>query len=332
MNADRQPLVSVGVPVFNGEAGLARCLDGLLRQDYNNLEIIISDNGSTDATPAICEAYARRDPRVTWVRSDENRGSIWNFNRVFELATGKYFMFAAHDDERAAEFVSACVERLEQRPEAVLCAAHAEVSIEDSHQVLYITCFDTVVDRADAADRYEETLKRLPLTAIYGVYRAAALRTTRRFRHVIGTDSAFIRELLIYGPLTQVPQVLFKYRVRQTWSTIHHDARTFLGIDRKPWWYAPFILLFVDQCTRILHAPIAAGLKLRLTRALLFHELREASIKVMVKAIGALCPDDRKKQVGQCIYRRWMDNPNIRVITPDLYFERVCKPRLGWWR
>jgi glycosyltransferase involved in cell wall biosynthesis len=332
MNADRQPLVSVGVPVFNGEAGLARCLDGLLRQDYNNLEIIISDNGSTDATPAICEAYARCDPRVKYLRSEENRGSIWNFNRVFELATGTYFMFAAHDDERAPEFVSACIEHLEQHPDAVLCAAHAEVSIEGSQHVLYITHFDTVVDRTDAADRYEETLKRLPLTAIYGVYRASALRTTRRFRRVIGSDSAFIRELLIYGSLTQVPQVLFKYRVRPTWNTIHHDARTFLGLERKPWWYVSFIVLFVDQCTRILHAPIAAGLKLRLTRVLLFHEVKEASIKLLVKTIGALCPDNRKEQVGRRVYRRWMDNPNIHVITPDLYFERVCKPRLGWWR
>jgi glycosyltransferase involved in cell wall biosynthesis len=332
MNADRQPLVSVGVPVFNGEAGLARCLDGLLRQDYNNLEIIISDNGSTDATPAICEAYARRDPRVKWVRSEENRGLVWNFNRVSELATGTYFMLAAHDDERAAEFVSACVERLEQRPDAVLCAAHAEVTIAGTQPVLYVTHFDTVVDRIDAVDRYEETLKRLPLTAIYGVFRASALRTTKRFRRVIGTDTAFIRELLIYGPLTQVPRVLFKYQARPTWNTIHHDARVFLGVERKPWWYVPFVVLLVDQCTRILHAPVAAGLKLRLARALLWHELREASLRLIVKAIGAVCPEHRKEQVGQCIYRRWMNNPNIHVITPDVYFERVCKPQLGWWR
>jgi len=86
MELDRHPLVSVGVPVFNGESGLSRCLDGLLRQDYPHLEIIISDNASTDATPSICERYARIDPRVKYWRAERNRGSGWNFNRVFELA------------------------------------------------------------------------------------------------------------------------------------------------------------------------------------------------------------------------------------------------------
>jgi GT2 family glycosyltransferase len=57
----RRPLVSVGVPVFNGEKGLARCLDSLLAQDYRNIEIVISDNGSTDAASEIC-ALRRKGP------------------------------------------------------------------------------------------------------------------------------------------------------------------------------------------------------------------------------------------------------------------------------
>ena len=84
------PLVSIGLPVFNGEKSLSNALNSLLKQDYANLEIIISDNGSTDRTSQICKDFMQKDSRIKYYRSSENRGSNWNFNRVFELSSGKY--------------------------------------------------------------------------------------------------------------------------------------------------------------------------------------------------------------------------------------------------
>ena len=69
MEDANQLLVSIGVPVFNGEKKLAHALDSLLEQDYSNLEIIISDNGSTDATTEICASYALKDFRVKYYLS-----------------------------------------------------------------------------------------------------------------------------------------------------------------------------------------------------------------------------------------------------------------------
>ena len=94
MENEKSPLVSIGLPVFNGEKSLAQALDALLDQDYSNLEIIISDNGSTDRTSEICEEFLKKDTRIKYYRSSENLGSNWNFNRVFELSSGKYFMRA----------------------------------------------------------------------------------------------------------------------------------------------------------------------------------------------------------------------------------------------
>ena len=124
------PLVSIGMPVFNGEKSLAQALDALLEQDYSNLEVIISDNGSTDRTPMICQEFLKKDSRIKYYRSSENLGSNWNFNRVFDLSSGKYFMWAAHDDLRELSFVRACVEMLEQSAEAVLCHSHTSFFIE----------------------------------------------------------------------------------------------------------------------------------------------------------------------------------------------------------
>ena len=68
------PLLSIGLPVYNGERFLAQALDCLLAQTFRDFEIIISDNASTDRTPEICRAYARRDPRVRYVCNQRNLG------------------------------------------------------------------------------------------------------------------------------------------------------------------------------------------------------------------------------------------------------------------
>src|SRR5262245_62697893 len=91
-------LVSIGLPVFNGAQFLTEAIESILGQSYRNIELVLSDNASTDATPEICARSVTRDRRVRYSRLPENIGGLPNFNRVFSLATGKYFMWASHDD------------------------------------------------------------------------------------------------------------------------------------------------------------------------------------------------------------------------------------------
>ena len=83
------PRVSIGLPVYNGERYLAQSIECLLGQSFTDFELIVSDNASTDSTPAIVRRYAEKDSRVRWFRSETNRGLAWNFNRVVELARGE---------------------------------------------------------------------------------------------------------------------------------------------------------------------------------------------------------------------------------------------------
>lgn len=331
MELDRLPLVSIGVPVFNGASGLATALDSLLSQDYPNLEIIISDNASTDDTPRICERYVRLDPRVTYHRAERNFGSAWNFNRVFELSSGEYFMWAAHDDERAPSYVSECVARLEQSPEAVLCQAHTVILIEGQEQPLCTCRLDTFETAAGVVDRYRETLKHVPATAIYGLFRTAALRKTKGFQRVIGSDLAFMQEVSIHGPFVQVPRTLFRYWGRVEWNTIDQDARGWLGVARKPWWYVPFVMVFFNRCSRLFGAPIPVATKLRLSLVLAAHQANQLVFRLVLK-IGRACPTPYKERFARAVFRRWLDNPNLVFSCTDAYFfERVCKPQVGWW-
>src|SRR5262245_4762071 len=101
----RIPKVSVGLPVYNADHYLDDTLRKLLSQSYRDFELIISDNASTDATEEICRDHAARDRRIIYYRNNCNMGIAWNHNRVFQLSSGEFFMWASHDDVRPTDYI-----------------------------------------------------------------------------------------------------------------------------------------------------------------------------------------------------------------------------------
>lgn len=112
MNQTR-PIVSIGMPVYNGERFIREALDSLLAQTFTNFELIISDNASTDATELICRNYAEQDSRIRYIRQRENLGVLPNFQFVLNEASGEYFMWAAYDDKWDGDWVESLRNALE---------------------------------------------------------------------------------------------------------------------------------------------------------------------------------------------------------------------------
>ena len=100
MKKNSLPVVSIGLPVYNGEKALARVIDSVLNQTYADFELIISDNASSDSTEEICREYAERDRRIRYVRHSENYGAYWNIHYLVTVARGEYFTLQADDDFR----------------------------------------------------------------------------------------------------------------------------------------------------------------------------------------------------------------------------------------
>jgi glycosyltransferase involved in cell wall biosynthesis len=113
------PRVSIGLPVYNGERYLRESIDSILAQTFQNFELVICDNASTDATARICEEYTERDPRVRYFRNARNIGGINNANLTFERSRGELFRWAAHDDVCAPTLLERCVQVLDERADAV---------------------------------------------------------------------------------------------------------------------------------------------------------------------------------------------------------------------
>lgn len=106
------PLVSIGLPVYNGERFLKETLNSILDQKFSDYEVIISDNDSTDKTEAICQEYISKDARIKYFKQKNNIGSLKNYNFVLQNAIGNYFMWQAADDLLAnKEYLNSLIEK-----------------------------------------------------------------------------------------------------------------------------------------------------------------------------------------------------------------------------
>jgi len=128
--SQKKPSLTIGIPVYNGEKFIGAALESLLAQTFEDFEVVISDNASTDNTAQICKAYAEKDKRIIFHQHVQNLGAIKNFNLLVSLANGKYFKWAACDDICAPTFLETCIAALEQDPSVVL--AHPKVKVIDS--------------------------------------------------------------------------------------------------------------------------------------------------------------------------------------------------------
>src|SRR5260370_2433857 len=91
------PTVSIGMAVYNGANYVRRSVQSLLAQDYEDFELLISDNASTDETESICRELAESDGRIRYFRNETNVGASRKYNKVCRLADGAFCTLAAHD-------------------------------------------------------------------------------------------------------------------------------------------------------------------------------------------------------------------------------------------
>lgn len=202
------PRLSIGLPVYNGVRYLPESLDALLGQSFEDFELIISDNASSDATERICRDYARQDDRIRYVRQPRNIGQCPNHDFVFQQARGELFKWASHDDLYARDLLRRCVNDLDAHPEVVL--SHVPTAMIDgdgeiSEPLPYV--LDT--DAPRASDRFRSVLFVDGGDDIYGVIRTDVLRRIPPQGSYHHSDRTFIAELVLHGRFRSVPEWLY---------------------------------------------------------------------------------------------------------------------------
>jgi len=231
---ENAPVVSIGLPVFNGEKYVGAAIESILKQTFGDFELIISDNASTDGTRKIAEGYALKDPRIRVVGHDETVGAHRNYNSIVPLARGEYFKWAAHDDLLESTFLEACLEALMNNPSAVL--AYTRMAIVDEHgqqfgerssSYSYTDASASVRFRRYIGDRHRSE-------PVFGLQRADVLRSTPLLGHYPGSDWTFLAELALRGEFVQVDRQLFLNRDHRGRST-----KTTLDARHRGHWFDP---------------------------------------------------------------------------------------------
>lgn len=227
------PKVTIGMPVYNGALYLEEAIASVLDQTFDDFELIISDNASTDRTAEICAEFAARDPRIRYFRQDRNLGAAPNHNFTVEQATGQYFKWSAHDDVMEPEFLERCVEVLERYPDVQL-AFPRTLRIDESGAVTgsYPDYGGMRLMSSRPSERFGDLVcMQHNCVAIFGLVRTPQLLDTDMLSAREDSDRHLLADLALRGPLFEIPEHLFKRRE-------HKDAysSSVPRTARMAWW------------------------------------------------------------------------------------------------
>jgi len=200
---NKQPLLSIGIPAFNRPEGVERAVRSVLEQDYRNVEIIISDNGSTDETEAVCRSLAAEDDRIRYFRQPHNLGPTANFRFVLRHSLGQYFMWLADDDWLEPGILNRYVSFLDSHPSHALVTGNI-VYWKNGEEVYNENHF--TFEQDDPRDRVAAFFKKVFVGGLFhSLFRADLARETPVL-NVIGFDWFFVGRMLMHGKATNLDE------------------------------------------------------------------------------------------------------------------------------
>jgi glycosyltransferase involved in cell wall biosynthesis len=249
-------LVSICLPVRNGADRVEEVVWSVLAQDHQRIELVISDNASTDGTEEVCRELARSDPRIVYHRHPENVGLLNNFLGAMRMSKGTFFRWVGDDDWLAPDCVSRGLAAFAEDERRILVTTRVAYTAPDG-----ITRTDEGYDgrsmaSGDPVVRFTEILRLLnesPLLVdpLYGLVRRHPVAAIPR-RNMLREDEVFATKLALAGPWGHVPEVLAH---RNTRTERIADIARRLGV---PSWQAH--LSSTLQCREILRWLPSAGL------------------------------------------------------------------------
>jgi glycosyltransferase involved in cell wall biosynthesis len=304
------PTVGIGMPVYNGERFLAEAIESVLRQSFTDFELIISDNASTDRTGDICQSYAATDPRIRYFRNEVNQGALPNFNRVFELARGRYFKWAAHDDVLRPDFLNRCVEALEAAPDAAVCQTAIDY-IDESGESLGVHSHHVAGSESeDSATRFAAlALRPHDCYAQMGLLRRSLVEQALPMAGFHGADRALLARIALAGRYVAVPEALLQVRDHPgRYSRAQKSVR-----DRAAWYDArntgrlsfPVWRLYGTYWKAVGGADLPAATRLRTAISLLkWWFVNFNAIRMAVDVAGGFAPGivDAAERVKQSVF------------------------------
>jgi glycosyltransferase involved in cell wall biosynthesis len=210
-NVPSDQLVTIALPIYNGAGSIANVAKSVLAQDHENIELLISDNGSTDATEEIGRELAGTDSRVTYHRQPENVGLVNNFVWTKQHARGSFIRWIGDGDEISPNYVSRCLDLFDDDPRLILVNTRLGY-VDELGQISSMGYDAKLLASDDPAVRFEEMLALLTRTyqlldPLYGMARREVVATIPQDQ-VLKGDEVYAARLALAGPWGYVPELL----------------------------------------------------------------------------------------------------------------------------
>ncbi|GGX49644.1 glycosyltransferase family 2 protein [Saccharospirillum salsuginis] len=240
--------VAIGLPVYNGERYLEETLDSVLSQTFDDFDLFIADNASTDRTETICRDYASRDHRIHYIRNPLNLGAAKNYTCCFQPAKAPYFRWQNADDPIEPTLIERCVSVLDSEPEVIL--AYGKSKIIDENGLVTSDYEDNLnLTNPVVSQRFKECIHNIGLqNLMYGLIRRDVLERTALLGDYLASDINLIGELSLYGQFREIPEHLFNRRMHPQASS--WDRK---DIDRQKDFWNPAKRRLVMQTWRSIY-------------------------------------------------------------------------------
>ena len=323
------PLVSVGMPVFNGEATIRAALESVLAQTYGNLEVLVYNNGSTDGTEEVVLEIAQADPRLTYRSGKTNLGVTHSFNETFRMSTGSYFMWAAADDDLGTTFVETGVALLEEEPGIGVSVPFVTAYLEGHDGPVYEVCFHGFEPHVSELKRLVRSIRKLPATCMYGLFRADILGSSEFLSPVYMTDVAFLQEIALRTAVVCNADQHLRYNMRAKWKTTAEETSLFGGEMVSRRLVPPALLLLRERVRRLRAVTSTRRRWVFYSTVVICAETWRLGWRALWRLARRLFGHRALRSLGTSWY--WQHNlPDyMRVIDREAYERRVVLPTLG---
>ncbi len=230
------PLVTVGIPIYNEAKYIRAAIHSALSQTFVPIEIIISDNCSTDHSVEIVEELAALDNRIKLHRQHQNIGPIANFKYLLANAKTKYFMWLGAHDLLAETFIDNAVQKLEANAEVVevyplMGQIIHEEKVDDFSQDDFFVASDKISDRILKIINNSNTG-----SATHGLFRTEILQSVYLDIDLNGGDMYFFLKAAVYGRLVPSDKIGYYLKEARPDETFEQQEARYLKFGFSPNW------------------------------------------------------------------------------------------------
>lgn len=221
-----QQKISIGLPIFNASGFLQKRITNILSMNFQEFELIISDNCSTDSSKKICQEFMKKDSRIKFYQQEKNVGAHENFKFVLEKAQSEFFIWTAASDIWDNTFLEKNLQTLLKNPNLVGCISkmityggqREERMISKKTFVnkiikntrKYFSKYGTFSIKGNYDERIRKCLKIRSGENIYGLYKTDAIKKSWIDDSISAVDLGIILNLLKYGEIHRIDEELFQ--------------------------------------------------------------------------------------------------------------------------